>query len=320
MASSASYDFNITRDQLISLAHQHIGVLAEGGTASANQITEASLLLNMIVKLRHADGMPAWSIKRAFILPISGQQFINTDTHVVHGHGTTTIGAAEAAGQTVITVTSSSGMLAADNIGIELDNGDMHWTTIVSVDSAVQITITSALSSAAAAGNYIYWYTAGTNRIQKPIRILYANIYDVPSNIAHEIDVVTRFDYYRFTDRATEGVPHTIYYDQNPGVDTAVNTSGQIFFYPRFENGKKKIEFIYQLPFQDFDSSTDNPAFPQAFFLPLMLELAAMLGAKYGVSIEERNRLFAEAKMYREEALASAYEEGSLKIIPNFRG
>src|ERR1051325_3254014 len=49
-------NFTLTRDDIINLAHQHVGAIGEGETASANQITEAAKLLNMIVKLRASDG------------------------------------------------------------------------------------------------------------------------------------------------------------------------------------------------------------------------------------------------------------------------
>ena len=47
-----------------------------------------------------------------------------------------------------------------------------------------------------------------------------------------------------------------------------------------------------------------------------MLELAAMLGIKVGVTIEERRELRSEAKMYRDEALFTVQPEGSLFLQP----
>src|SRR5690349_18697247 len=49
--------------------------------------------------------------------------------------------------------TSSAGMTIADNIGIKLDDSTRQWTTIVSIDSATQITVTDALTSSAGQGN-----------------------------------------------------------------------------------------------------------------------------------------------------------------------
>ena len=81
MASSGSYNFSLSRDNIINTALQLAGIIGEGETGTTNQISEAATILNMIVKLREADGMPLWSLKRGYILPFSGGPSINTDSH-----------------------------------------------------------------------------------------------------------------------------------------------------------------------------------------------------------------------------------------------
>lgn len=317
MASSGSYDFTVTRDNLITLALQHIGVLGIGITPSANTVTEAALLLNLIVKLRAADGMPAWALRRGMILPFSGASSINTDSHVVTAYDTTTLSADSAASDTTLTVTSITGFSNGDQIGIELDSGNIDWTTINGAPSGTTITITTGVTTAASSGNRIYGYTASSQRVQKPLRIVEANIYKPADATSYPIEVVSREEFYTMGDRDTEGTPNKIYYTPEPSSLTALDTNGVIWVWPRFENGDSIIEFTYQRPFQDFDAAGDNPDFPQAFHLPLMLELAAMLGPKFGVPVEERERLFMEAKMYRDEALSTIYEEGSFYFQPD---
>lgn len=317
MASSGSYDFTTTRDQLIELAHQHIGVLGEGESCTASQITEAARLLNLIVKLRAADGMPAWAMRRGIVLPFSGASSINTDSHVVTAYDTTTLTADSAASDTTLTVDDITGFSNGDQIGIELDDGSIDWTTINGVPSGTTITITTGVTSAASTGNRVYGYTASSERIQKPLRIISANILEVSGGGSWEIDVVPHDEYFEQSNRTTEGTPNLIMYTPEPSSLTALDTNGKIFIWPRFENGDYVIEFTYHRPFQDFDASTDNPDFPQAFHLPLMLELAAMLGPKFGVPIDERRSLMTEAKLYREEALSTVAPEGSLLIQPD---
>ena len=317
MASSGSYDFLVTRDNLINLAHQHIGAIGEGETASTNQVTEAALLLNMIVKLRAAQGMPVWALKRGFILPFTGESSINTDSHVVTAYDTTTLSANSAASDTTLTVTSITGFSASDQIGVELDNGNVDWTTINGAPSGTTITITTGVTTAASSGNRVYGYTASSQRVQKPIRIVSANMLVVADSISWPIDVISRNEYYSLGGRTSEGTPNSLFYDVRPSSDTALNTNGIIFVWPRFPNGDNIIEFDYQRPFMDFDVSTDNPDFPQAFYLPLMLELAALLGPKSGVQPDERRALHQEAKMYLDQALDTVYEEGSLYLGPD---
>jgi len=321
MAAPNSYNFTVTRDGIITDAMLHIGALGEGETASANSLTEASRILNMLLKLRAADGMPLWAIRRGIILPFTEVSSINTISHVVTTYVTTTISADEASAQTVLSVTSSAGMTAADQVGIECDDNTMHWTTIASVDSATQITVDTALDAAASSGNRIYSYTASTGRVQRPLKVFNANLLEVSSGNSHEITVEERTDYFNLGNRTTAGTPNRIFYDPILGTRAADPTSsttwyGTFYVYPRFNNGDYVIEFTYQEPMQDVDSSTDNPYIPQEFYLPIVLEMGALLGPRYGVSKEERSALFAEAKMYRDEALETIQEQGSLFLQP----
>jgi hypothetical protein len=59
----------------------------------------------------------------------------------------------EPSGETVIDVDSTTGMLAGDVIGIELDDGTWDWSTIVSVDDADTVTITDVLTDDVAVDN-----------------------------------------------------------------------------------------------------------------------------------------------------------------------
>lgn len=313
MAQSGSFDFTVTRTELIELAHQHIGVLGEGESCTTAQLTEAAKILNLIVKLRAADGMPTWAMKRGTILPFSGSEKINSDSHVVTFYDSTTL-AADVTASASITITAAGSIANSDQIGIELDNGDMTWTTVSSGGGTTSLTLGASIT--ASSGNRVYAYTASSDRIQKPIRVISANQLEVSSGSATELDVVSHDEYFAVPNRTTEGMPTMLMYTSEPSTITALETNGQFFIWPRFENGDNVIEFTYQRPFQDFDASTDNPDFPQAFHLALMLELASMLGPKFGVPIEERQALKAEAKMYRDEALTTVSPEGSAYFTP----
>ena len=315
MAQSGSYDATVTRDNIIDDAHLYIGAIGEGESASASQVTEAARLLNMIVKLRAADGMPAWALRRGFLLPVTDVSSVNTVSHVVTAYDTTTLSAASAANDTTLTVTSITGFSNADQIGIELDNGNMDWTTVSGAPSGTTITIATGVTTAAASGNRIYGYTASTERVQKPLRIINANILNVGVGSSWPIDVVSHQEYFALSNRTSDGgQPNQLFYTLEPSSLTALETNGKIFIFPRFYGGDYIVEFSYHRPFADFDAAGDNPDFPQAFHLPLMLELASLIAPKFGVPIEERAALKAEAKFYRQEALGTIFPEGSLYL------
>lgn len=321
MAAPNSYNFTVTRDQLIEHSLRHISVIGEGETASAAQVSEAAILLNMMLKLRAAEGMPLMSVRRGTILPFTGASSINTNSHVVTAYDWTTLTAAAAASATVLAVTSSSGMSNSDEVGIELTSGAMHWDTITSVDSSTQITLTTGLAAAASSGGLVYAYTAASDRVQRPLRIMDANLLTTTTGSGYELTLEERRDYWNLSQRDTASTPNRIFYDPILGTRAADPTSsttwyGTIYVYPRFSDGKDVIEFTYQEPMQDLDAASDNPYWPQEFYLPLMLELAALQGPKYGLELDERKALFAEAKAYREEALETIWTEGSLYLSP----
>lgn len=64
MSSSGSYSFSVTRDDIIKRALRLIGALAQGETPTTDQVTEAAVALNGLVKAWEADGMPLWAIKQ----------------------------------------------------------------------------------------------------------------------------------------------------------------------------------------------------------------------------------------------------------------
>ena len=319
MASSGSYDFAVTRNDIINQALQLTGTIGEGETGTSAQIAEGATLLNMIVKLREADGMPLWALKRGAILPFSGTSAINSNSHVVTTYVTTTLTADSAASDTTLTVSSITGFDSGDQIGIELDDGSIDWTTINGAPSGTTITVTTGVTTAAGTGNRVYAYTASTDRIQKPLRILQANVLDVTGSTTWEIDLVSQSDYYRNGNNSSEGIPNQLFYDRVPSTDTTLETNGTFYISPRFSDGDYVIEFTYHRPFMDFDSSTDNPDFPQAFYLPLTLELTCLLGVKAGMTIEERREARKEAMYYLEQALLTVQPEGSLFLQPETR-
>src|SRR3990167_2069906 len=122
MTTSGSVDFGKTRTQLIESALRKCGVLREGVSASANQLTTGALALNTIVKSLAVDGMPLWAIRESAIFPIH-----DVNTVVLGpsgGHAATTyvhtqLSAAAAAAATTITVDSITNISARDNFCVE---------------------------------------------------------------------------------------------------------------------------------------------------------------------------------------------------------
>ena len=310
MATSGSVDFTVTRDNLINLAYQHIGVVGEGEDATSDQITEAALLLNMLVKARHTDGMPLWALKRGFILPLTGVSSMTVgSSHAVTTYVTTTLTADSAASDTTLTVDSITGITASDVIGVELDSGVMFWTTVSGSPSGSTVTLAAGVTTAASSGNRIYTYATST-RITRPLKILSANTLTPADDISGPVEVITNERYYALTNRTEATGVVQLYYDPQ--------LTGVFYFWPRFTGGDEIVEITYHRPYEDFDATGDNPDFPQHWYLALMLELAWILSAKSSVPPEERASLFKEAQFYIELARQADYATGSIYLGPEY--
>lgn len=315
MATSGSTNFSVSRNDIIKMAYQKIGVVAEGDSPNSNQYTEGSLLLNGIVKSWSVGlKIPLWSLRYGAIFPQSlttphsvllGSTGGHASTEILH----TTLTADAASSATSLTVGSITSFAASDNIGIELDNGDIHWTTINGAPSGSTIVITTGLASAAASGNHIWAYTT---KIDRPVRIVEAwtrdyttstDVRDIP------MEVITPEEYNMITNKVSESYPLKICYE--PLIDNGVAR-----YWPGFSDGSKIIMIRYHRVLEDFDGATDTPDFPQEYFYPLFLELAVAAAGSYSLSIEERRDLRSERDYWVKMVLANDYEEGSIKFYP----
>ena len=316
MATSGSVDFNATRDEIILKAFQKTGLIATGATATSAQNTEGSFWLNGIVKSWSASlGIPLWAVRYGAIFPQSLTTPHSLSLGPSGGHASreilhTTLSADSASSDTTIDVNSITSFTDLDNIGVELDNGDIHWTTISGAPAAGVITLASGVSSAATTGNHVWAYTA---KIERPMRIVEAwtrdytdeaNLIDIP------IQIVTPGEYNMLTNKATEQYPLYLAYE-------ALHTNGVARYWPGFIDGSKIIYFRYHRILEDFDATGDNPDFPQEWILPLTLELAAQLAWQYGVDKDKLRMLRKEADTWYVRVSQNDYEEGSIQFVPS---
>ena len=78
MSTSGSTDYTQTRDDIIKRALRLIGALAQGESPTTDQVTEAAVALNGLVKAWEADGMPLWAIKQRTVTLVA-----NTNTYTL---------------------------------------------------------------------------------------------------------------------------------------------------------------------------------------------------------------------------------------------
>ena len=311
MATSGSVDWTVTRDEIIKAAYRLV-VSDEDFTPTTNQTNNAALLLNGIVKSYNASlGMPLWALNYAFILPVSGTYAATIGSgHVTASYTRTTLSADSAANDTTIDVTSASGISSTYYIGVELDDGDMHWTTVNGAPSGTTVTLTAGVASAASSGNNVYCYQTKLNR---PLRIVqaYSIVGDVLSSTSDiPVTMVTTEEYLKLSNKSQEMYP--LYLNYEPLL------AGTVKFWPRFSNGERVVVIRYHRALEDFDATGDTPDFPQEWNLPLIYELAVALAPTYNVEVTKLSTLRKERDKWVSEVSENDYEEGSIYFQPSY--
>lgn len=279
---SGSDNFNQTRNAIITDALVLLGAFAEGVTPNAEALQYGVRQLERMVKHWQGQGIHLWSRREAtlFVVPSTASYELGPsstfhaaeDNEIVR----TTLSAAEASGQTVLSVTSSTGMAAADRAGIVLDDDTLHWTTIVTVDSSIQITITTALASAAASGNKLYTYT---NDLARPLRIIDVRRRDETSDQDTPIIVQSHEEYFRLPNKTNEGETNIVYYHPEHR-----NGRGTVYLWPVPETVDRTIRMSCVLPLQDFDASGNNADLPTEWLDTIVWNLAKRLLPSYGAA------------------------------------
>ena len=325
MALSGSQDFTVTRDDIIKMSLQHIGVIGDGDTPTATQLTEGALYLNMLIKFWQSDDIQLWIRKTGYILPqtitsLPAKISLGAEGgHATNAYNFTTTSAASSSGATTITVTSTTGISNTYNIGVELSDGTMQWTTVSGAPAGQVVTLAVALTGNVASGASVYCYQT---KILRPVRILEAFRRSSSATLTSISDTkltpLSGNEYFDLSSKGSTGIPTSWYYDEVLGLSTSLHPgNGDFYLWPLFSNGDSLIVIRYTKIFDDFDGATNNAEFPQMWFLPLMVGLAWLLAAKNGIPLNERKTLHEEAEMLRQQTKAFDEELGSLFIQPS---
>lgn len=293
MSTSGSWDYSLTAANVIDVAVENLGVLASGGTIVSADQTLALRRLNLIAKQYQgtADGSPGLKVhtrQRVTLFLAKGQQSYlvgpaSADARSSTQAGRTTISADEANGQTVISITSNTDtttypgttitMTNGDFVGIELNDGTIHWTTISGTPGAT-MTIAAQITAAASAGNYVWWFTARAQRF--PViesAVLRDETYtDTPLTIYRD---ALEYDL-GIADKYADGTPTAILVEPLR-IATRVTLDSQ----PTDVTDSIVMTVLY--PAEDYDATSDDIAFPQEALRFLSWELSFEIHAAFGV-------------------------------------
>lgn len=309
MAVSGSYNFSVNCQEIIKGALRLLGVIATGETPAAAEIVDGREALNLMVKGWQAEGYGLWLNKElTLFLEYEETSYTlgPTGDHCTASYVKTEIATAAAAAASEIVVDSATGISDADNIGIELDDGTLQWTTVNGAPAGTTITLTDALTDSVAVDNHVYAYTTIA---QRPLEIIEARRV-MPDNSEIPVEIVSRADYMALSNKTSTGPPIQVYYDPK-------TTNGVLFVWQACNDVQELIKMTGKYPVQDFDANTNDADFPQEWLRALKFNLAIEIAPEYGK--EPTAFLLAMAAATKDAALGFDRESTSVFFQPETR-
>jgi len=281
MSTSGSTNFTLNRNEIITAALRKLRVVDPNDTAGANDITTGAQALNLMIKAWQMDDVAIWLNQEVVLhLEEDGQTYDLGPTGDHCGLKSdcfkTQLASAAAASASTITVDSDDNIADGDYIGIELDDGSLEWTTVNGTPASDVVTLTTALTSAAAVDNYVFTYT---NKISRPIEIIEARLRDTDNNDSPLDLIVSTDEFMRITDKTSSGDAQQLHM-----IPTITNS--QLYVWPVCDDVTKRIVMTIRRVLEDFDSSTNNADAPVEVLEAVIWNLAARLAPEYGKSLQ----------------------------------
>lgn len=308
MATSGTYVYSATDAQAIQEALEILGVLESGRTPTTADQTSCLTTLNMMVKqwsgnFDFAPGLKAFARKRGYVFPQKNQGSYSlgpTGDNATLTYVTTTMRVAGAATNTTLELTSTTGITAADKIGILLDSGTIQWTTVSSVtDSDTLVIPATGLTSAAAAGNRIFAYTT---KLMRPLYIESAVLRDADGNDSEMFPMLV--DYY-------ESLPAKNT-DSDPGFYLYENSmnNGTLLLDYEPSDMTKVIRLTFMAPAEDYSAVANDIAYPQEWLAAIAMGLAKRVAPKFKIPwTKELESNYIEALSIARTSYAETSEE-----------
>lgn len=311
MTTSGSVDFTMTATQVINSAFNKIGVKAAEQALEPGEFQDGIDALNLMMKAWQAQGLHLWSKtegvlfldvgKTDYFLGPTGDEATLLDDFI----GTTTT-SAEATSSAVIEVVDTTGMVALDNVGVELDSASRHWTTIVSVDSSTQITITVGLPSAAKSGSTVFTFT---NLIQRPLRVLSTRRKTFNEDNEISVNSWSRDEYFNQVNKASSGTVVNFYYSPKLG-------NGRFYVWQTASNVNDIVRITFERPIEDVDIGDDTLDFPVEWLEAIIYNLAARLADDYDAPPIKLQTVNTKAAQFLDDLIGFDEEMESLNISP----
>lgn len=146
-----------------------------------------------------------------------------------------------------------------------------------------------------------------------PLKVIQGYRIESSGNVNVPLNIYTHYDYNVLPVNATAGEPVNLFYQP-------FSTYGTLKLWPTPVDADTTITLVYQRPFEDMTSATDDFDFPSYWTEALIYGLAWRLSPEYGIPIQDRQQLQKEAEYFHQNALSFGTEEGSIYFSPDSTG
>lgn len=291
MATSGSVTYSMTEMDIITDALEEIGAKSPYEPVQAEDIEICRRKLNLILKqwngnTDYAPGLKMWTRRTGYVFLQKGQVQYSigpSGDNATESYVSTSLSVSASTSDGTVTVASATGLSTGMYIGILMDSGSFHWTTINGAPSGNVVTLTAAMAGAASAGATVYSYAT---KMRRPFEILTCvrrdtESEDWPIGINLLVD-----DYEAIANKTEEGTPSQLYFE-------AQRTNSVIYIDRAPEDAREVLRIRYSSYIEDFTSQTESPDLPSEWFRPICAQLAVDISPAYSkpVSAELRAKL-----------------------------
>lgn len=316
MTTSGTTTFSLNRDQLIRSALRKIGAFESGETPDDDSVRDASDALNAMVKHWQGNGVHIWTTQEAILFPQIGQVRYtlgsSSSDRVTALDVETALTSAAALGASTVVLDTVTGVAANYNIGIQLDDGSIQWTTVNGAPSGSTVTLATTLTDSAALGNLVLVYQT---ELVRPLKIIDARRYNIVSAIDTPLQEMDRAEYMDLPNKTSSGSVNTFFYDRRGGT----NSTGYIYLWPAPASVEDAIKMTVARPIEDFTVAGDTADLPQEWIRALEWGLADEIADDYDVPEPKRTRIERRAAQYLSEANWWERELISFELVPDIR-
>lgn len=308
---SNNVKFYQTRNEIIKAALSKCRVGAVGEEVVAEEQEMCIRELNAIMKFWQTQGFHIWKLPEAVLFLRKGKdtyELGSDDCYCTNDLKETHLVCEAIKGQNSIYVAKKDEMKVGDYMGITLCCGGIFLSKIADITDEL-VTLEDILPNNACRCCKVYYYHSNIN---KPLKIVQARR-EVRGSII-PMNNLEQEQFFKLVNYSENGTP--LNYNYMPKIDT-----GTLKIWHAPDDNATIMRFIYEQQFEIFDNSKETPDIPFEWVEPLTWELAYRLSANFGLGLEEREWIKAQAKETLEDAKRFDQEWGSFYIYPaEYRG